>query len=314
MAIETAVDPPPAAFSQLIHVAPMADEYFATYAGRVANVHGTSSIGDLSSYLNGGSALRSWLKYLPLLAHTASLDLESFVELHTSYALNTLFVLDVPHFARPFSHWTALNIRNLTAPVPWLKSCPDCVAEDFDYWKFSYWRRSHQIPGVEWCPKHKKLLIASNLRPHVGNCASPSDHIYDSLSPQIDLPKSPRKIASRYTEIIFGLLEARGKFTHSQLVDLLNARAEKRGGLYASSKKGRTLSAVIKYSSPGEFTWAQELLRRPGSSCTFDLEVQLRKLFLRGGRMQTEAYALAMAVLFLSADEALRGLLEIQGR
>lgn len=32
--------------------------------------------------------------------------------------------------------------------------CARCVDEDVAFWGFGYWRRSHQIEGVDWCSKH----------------------------------------------------------------------------------------------------------------------------------------------------------------
>lgn len=36
--------------------------------------------------------------------------------------------------------------------------CPQCVAEDLDFWHLSYWRLSHHIPGTRWCLKHQTAL------------------------------------------------------------------------------------------------------------------------------------------------------------
>lgn len=36
--------------------------------------------------------------------------------------------------------------------------CKCCIKEDEDYLSFSFWRRSHQLPGIDWCSKHNKPL------------------------------------------------------------------------------------------------------------------------------------------------------------
>lgn len=41
--------------------------------------------------------------------------------------------------------------------------CPACVAEDFQAYGETYWRRLHQMPGVSYCVQHKVRLRESGL-------------------------------------------------------------------------------------------------------------------------------------------------------
>lgn len=36
--------------------------------------------------------------------------------------------------------------------------CPTCVEEDTATYGFSYWRRTHQIRGLHWCPLHEQPI------------------------------------------------------------------------------------------------------------------------------------------------------------
>lgn len=36
--------------------------------------------------------------------------------------------------------------------------CDECIIEDLELRGYAYWRRSHQIPGMDWCSKHRSLL------------------------------------------------------------------------------------------------------------------------------------------------------------
>jgi len=45
-----------------------------------------------------------------------------------------------------------------------LKACPSCMQYDLDKFGWSYWHRSHQLPGAWWCLKHKVPLQVSHLR------------------------------------------------------------------------------------------------------------------------------------------------------
>jgi hypothetical protein len=37
--------------------------------------------------------------------------------------------------------------------------CPRCVEKDLDHPKFSWFRRTHQLQGVDWCPTHRTPLL-----------------------------------------------------------------------------------------------------------------------------------------------------------
>jgi hypothetical protein len=48
-----------------------------------------------------------------------------------------------------------------------LRFCPTCVKGDRDKFDFTYWHRSHQLPGIEVCPGvgNEKFPLATYLRP-----------------------------------------------------------------------------------------------------------------------------------------------------
>lgn len=45
-----------------------------------------------------------------------------------------------------------------------LKSCPECVRADREQYGWSYWHRSHQLPGVWFCPEHHRPLQVTRLK------------------------------------------------------------------------------------------------------------------------------------------------------
>lgn len=55
-----------------------------------------------------------------------------------------------------------LGINTSRVKVPqFLRYCPECVSEDFERWGETYWRRTHQLPGVLVCTDHKGVLANS---------------------------------------------------------------------------------------------------------------------------------------------------------
>ena len=55
-------------------------------------------------------------------------------------------------------HTRAGIMASLVKTPQFLRFCPDCFQEDFSQYGESYWHRSHQIPGVLFCPTHAQPL------------------------------------------------------------------------------------------------------------------------------------------------------------
>lgn len=57
------------------------------------------------------------------------------------------------------------TLMHETVRLPsWLRYCPLCVSEDREMLSETYWRRLHQIPGVEVCPRHLTFLEDAPVR------------------------------------------------------------------------------------------------------------------------------------------------------
>lgn len=48
-------------------------------------------------------------------------------------------------------------------PLPFLRICPECVRDDLRHLGESYWRRLHQVGGVEVCPTHHVFLQSTTV-------------------------------------------------------------------------------------------------------------------------------------------------------
>lgn len=67
----------------------------------------------------------------------------------------------VPIDQHPDRH-TKPRASSLTLPIPAARYCSCCVGEDLDFWGISYWRRVHQLPGIDLCSKHGRVLTVVN--------------------------------------------------------------------------------------------------------------------------------------------------------
>lgn len=299
----------------LMCVDPMPDEYFSGYAGRILNVHGAYQLEDLCRRPPVIVSVDYWQRYLQLLSQCASQKPSIFVAQHTSLLVNSTLIADRPDSEVPIKEWNASHFRRLIAAVPSLRCCTVCVSEDLHFWGFSYWRMSHQIAGVNWCPKHSVRLINSDLgASQLCHTDLPQDIVAVRGHTRADPPNYPRKIANRYADIAFGLVEAREQFTHRQLVDCLNNQAMSRRIRCALSLHGTgSMTSALRDESFHELDWAESLMPRRGTTYCGDLEIWLQSVFNRRRLVEYEAYVLAMAILFPCADHAIKKLIDTRG-
>jgi hypothetical protein len=101
------------------------------------------------------------------------------------------------------------------------KLCTSCVYEDHKFWGFSYWRRSHQLPGIEWCDKHQENLLfyppeAFELAPSVA-----LEQLRPIKFPPVEYG-SP--VVATYGEIATTLLNRPTQWEPRKLQHLLNTR------------------------------------------------------------------------------------------
>jgi hypothetical protein len=108
--------------------------------------------------------------------------------------------------------------------------CRDCVAEDLSHHGVSYWRRSHQLPGVTWCTKHYRPL--SELRCQNAFSKSPSVALSEvvDVSTREVYTATKSEVVNRYVSILEGLLEnARAPVHTAGVAYLIRNQAAARG-------------------------------------------------------------------------------------
>lgn len=73
-------------------------------------------------------------------------------------------------------NWKNLMCIPLLNEPRYIRYCPECVKEDRDKYGETYWHRSHQIPRIRVCPRHKCFLENSEIP--VSSKSSPG--LYDA--------------------------------------------------------------------------------------------------------------------------------------
>ncbi|MFD1780816.1 TnsD family Tn7-like transposition protein [Fredinandcohnia salidurans] len=92
---------------------------------------------------------------------------------HTLYAYYSTFLpkekaIQIFNLMSEGSPWgevhISLGLASSAVKRPrYLRYCRECVTEDITSYKEPYWHRSHQIPGVIFCPIHKVELVETDI-------------------------------------------------------------------------------------------------------------------------------------------------------
>lgn len=105
-------------------------------------------------------------RHPPLLAQATRMPLDRFVIKHTLAPFHFAF-----SDASSMEHSASINfyLQNwygIKRPITTANFCSLCARGDLHSLGYSYWRRSHHLPGVNYCPTHSiQLKIASRLAP-----------------------------------------------------------------------------------------------------------------------------------------------------
>lgn len=144
-------------------VEPMPDEPARAYAGRLALFIGAESPRSFDQWVNKQcERLPDMDRNSPRLQRLAVIAGKSGVEFARQHSMMGIFRVA----AKTDSLWDygAPEAFSLTKHLGMLthKSqahvCPQCVQEDLQHWRFSWYRRSHQLQGVDYCAVHKTGL------------------------------------------------------------------------------------------------------------------------------------------------------------
>jgi hypothetical protein len=181
--------------------------------------------------------------------------------------------------------------------------CQKCVHEDLAYFLggFSYWRRSHHLPGVLWCTKHQHPL----LQVADGDAFAYGPHIVmDRATPILDdvysLMNNP--VVLRYVEIATEVLLSAPLIDSAHATAAFKQRALAAGIRVAEKGRGMTVSQVALESAPIEWLslalpridWTEKrYIWGTDNACTGN-----------SPRYTANTFCLITALLYDAADEA----------
>lgn len=294
---------------------PNPDEWLQGYIGRITRMNNmTRKCLSRELHANASSSGRPWTQrnWVFPLAETLGKSVADMMTAHTLEPFLRALYTPLPRGNMPFTDYDfraiAYAVAAATNGQP--SMCASCVQEDIDFWGFSYWRRSHQTPGVRWCMKHQCELIQST------NCIESNMFPEECIDGGPTLPahqSSPS--VRRYADICASLLEMGDR------VPVLQARFRMRRRALSLGLRNSTLgnrdmvSDRVVDSFP--FPWLVTIFPGIEMKVSGRYFAPLDSVCIGGHKPCSGAgYAVVLSSLYESADEALtdmsRGLTEAE--
>ncbi|MEG2466609.1 MAG: TniQ family protein [Comamonas sp.] len=190
---------------------PLPDEPLAAFIGRMKRNNLCSTDNELfvnlAEYMFPKTARNTEINPVELLAKIYGMTPLFFVRQHTMLPLAKLVVWfdRDKEKAVDLTHQRYVNVA-LRKSQNLAYLCRDCVAEDMEFRGLAYWRRVHQLPGIDRCAKHGTALLGCSsrdvLRQNPLAFADTSNQIFDDqLDDMCDNP-----VVARYVQIAESLL------------------------------------------------------------------------------------------------------------
>lgn len=295
------------------------DEFFLGYRSRLGNLNCHANSADTNR------VLRAWLsetdpslgKIIPCvysLSKLLNMDMETFIKNHTLTPITSAIRakrIDNKHYLTESGRANLVSLMTLTSRKVKNEACfcAQCVTEDMHYHGFSYWRRSHQLSGVDWCAKHENLLFEV-----------PKDNAY-KYPPGVYFKKgeynqvaienySSHPVVSRYAQMISDSVELRESLQFKVVGQVLLNRLNELDIRDDDGKK-KMFSDVLNERVPHDWLkkhFPKLLKEKPNQYiCRFD---DLPKA--RGACKSFMNTILAAALIYKSAEEGLSALTQRQ--
>jgi hypothetical protein len=162
-----------------IPLPPFPDEFVPGYCGRITLFNGPRKNQNWQKpnfiHFEGESLTKE--KFLKILSNEVGIPYDVIIRQHT--LAPALCAFSKSATTKQFGDGPRQFGRRVFGAVSASRRfCCECTKEDLAFWKVSYWRRIHQLPGVSHCPKHQVPLCVSydsnafNYQPHSQNAFS----------------------------------------------------------------------------------------------------------------------------------------------
>jgi len=181
--------------------------------------------------------------------------------------------------------------------------CRQCAGEDLARWKFSYWRRSHHLPGVQCCSKHGTPLLSAGTHEAFDRCPH---HFLDAQPKMCAMPHD--ELLLRYSQIAADILDCAPLVDSTTASIKLGLRANTSGLRISNAGRRKTPSTYVMELLP--LDWLQKTFPRVRWNAGKFISTFDGACSPRATRYTTATLCLLAAVLYEDADQALADLLD----
>lgn len=283
----------------------MPDEFVLGYWGRVhiLNFFGTPTQ-TVEALIDYFALQPSRTQRIEALALAANTDVQSFVQNHTLIPAHSAITFEfsgLPHGSPKFKalikQWWQLTQK------PGAYFCPQCAASQHARWGYAYWQRCHQLRGVSWCSKHGESLLRCPEKAFLND--TPCTNLATGTFPGAQLETTYWPVLTRYSEIMHAFLTRTVRTRMRDVSKTLRLVAANKSINTGNNPECQFLSDLALGLLPGwwlEETFPSINAKQPGTPFpALDNTVMVR-------HAQPHAFALAMALIYESSDEALANL------
>jgi len=293
----------------MIVVEAMPDELSAAHAGRFGSLNRLQSRQvhlALRSALTADGHEVEGLPMVELLALATGMSSIAYAQAHSM--IPVLRVATKGDVIRPHGHRGDRSYTKrlgTTAPREGGFVCLKCLKLDLETFGFSWFRRAHHLIGVDWCiHHHESLWQVDSTDPFI---ALP--HVWKARNQLRELDACARSLdeadpfIQRYVAIVSSFLTLVQPIPTIQLHPPIRERATALGLRRAMVGKQPPLSDRVRDLATKQWLQAHVpgLYEKPDSEFSSRIDTQLFSLVpVRG-----DSYALALAALYPSADDAI---------
>lgn len=268
--------------------APLPDEFLRSYGFRVS--------------LMNSMHITQLDKPLHSLAKITGLSIAHFIHHHTSLGYQRFVSGDF--FQRDIGTHPDLLANNriygsaLSVGLP--RFCPSCVQEDMGFHGVSYWRRGHQLPGVDHCTKHARSLVAAKRWSMNGHAPLNAVVVNESIPEMERDHYFSNTYIQRYTALSDLAMHTRVPLSPSVITRILVSKAN---SLLGDERGILTKFALEKLPPAWLMRHFPLIFTKPEDARFAAVDEVLRS---SRNAYATKLYLLAMALLWDDPDDAMR--------
>ncbi|WP_162057218.1 TniQ family protein [Undibacterium sp. KW1] len=288
------------------HPIPMQDEFALGILGRFARMNAIPSL-DLAAKTIKRQTNERDSQLLWLIAELCGKSKCDFSSKHSVLPVLNPISKSTGNSLESWSDLFLKKNRAMNCLQGHIRWCQECCENDINKHHFSYWRRSHQIVGIDWCPHHRTPLAKTNQKFAINNPGHPST--IDTVPTRLATIKQEIENATlmRLQEIMFGWLQRSYPIGLQAWANVIRVKCSAAGLRIGEIGKRPVVSDLIREHFPS--SWLSRhmpevankspntFVRKIDGAC-IDKHVAYPAL----------AYASILSVLFDSSEQALHAL------